>query len=456
MNLKLGQAQKFILWPLLFILIALWNIPHTIAGRYICEGLLLIAVLAYKPNWKLFFSANKALPIFFAYLLIQLLFFSTNYQEAFSNFRAEWMHFILFSVIGAGAGLTLGKSGSIKVLFLLGIAFSIPLYIHLSLSLLKAFELGAIPWGYWGINEIHGDLGYTALQASTLLFAYYFYQDKKNSKRLITLALIAVCVASPLLAGSRGGTGFVLIALLLVAIAYFFLSEGINIGLKNKIIGTLSALILITSIYQIGLMSDPNRWGGVISRLSIGLQGNPGDVYCNGITTLEDAIKSKGVIITPSIQKGLNSIVDGDGARVMAARSGAALTLDSPMGINQSKQAYQQAIVHKCNGQPAIFISHTHNAWIDTALAIGLPGAFLLLITLLVYAVRGYQALKGTTPTVSGFGIALFTSSCIWIARGVLDSTQRDQMLEMQAFILAFLLAIILAKKTELNKKYLI
>jgi hypothetical protein len=452
MNLKLGQVQKFIIWPLLFIVTALWNIPHTIASRYICEGLLLIVVLANKPNWKVFFNANKVLLIFFIYLIFQLLFFSTNYPLALNNFRAEWMHFILFSMIGAGTGLALGGGGSLKILFLLGIAFSIPLYIHLSLSLLKAFELGVIPWGYWGINEIHGDLGYTALQASILLFAYYFYQDKKKSKRLITLALIAVCVASPLLASSRGGTGFVLIALLLVATSYFFLSEDINIGLKNKIIGTLSALILITSIYQIGLMSDPNRWGGVISRLSIGLQGDPSDVYCNGITTLEDAIKSKGTVITPPIQKGLNSIVDGDGARVMAARSGAALTLDSPMGINQSKQAYQQAIVKKCNGQPAIFISHTHSAWIDTALAIGLPGAFLLLITLLAYAVKGYQALKSATPTVSGFGVALFTSSCIWIARGVLDSTQRDQMLEMQAFILAFLLAIILAKQTKLNE----
>ncbi|OZA13056.1 MAG: hypothetical protein B7Y05_10710, partial [Polynucleobacter sp. 24-46-87] len=98
---NLERLQNLIFFPLLFILIPLWNIPHTIAGRYICEGLLLIAVIIYKPNWRLFFSANKVLLIFFAYLLIQLLFFSTNYQQAFSNFRAEWMHFILFSIIGA-------------------------------------------------------------------------------------------------------------------------------------------------------------------------------------------------------------------------------------------------------------------------------------------------------------------------------------------------------------------
>jgi hypothetical protein len=447
-NLK--RFQNLIFFPLLLVLISLWNIPHTIAGRYICEGLLLIAVLAYKPDWKIFFSANKALLAFFAYLFIQLLFFSTDYQLAFSNFRSEWMHFILFSIIGAGAGLILAKNSSLKILFVLGIAFSIPLYIHLLLALVKGIKLGSIPWGYWGINEIHGDLGYTALQASILLFTYYLYQEK--SKRLITLALIAICVSSPLLAASRGGTGFVLLAIAFISLSYFFLSEGAKISLQNKIIGVLLVFIFIMGTYQIGVISDPNRWGGVISRLSIGFQGDPGAVYCDGINTLEDAIKSKGEVITPSIQKGLDSVVDGDGARIMAARSGAALMIDSPMGINQSKQAYQQAIVKRCGGQPTIFISHTHNAWIDTALAIGIPGALLLLMTLLAYARKGYRALKSTTASVAGFGIALFASSFIWIARGVLDSTQRDQMLEMQAFILAFLLAIILTKESESNK----
>ena len=450
MLLNLKKIQNLIFLAPLFILIPLWNIPHTIAGRYICEGLLLIAILAYRPNWKIFLNANKALLLFFAYLLIQLLFFSTNYQLAFSNFRSEWMHFILFSIIGAGAGLMLGKNSSLKILFALGIAFSIPLYIHLLLSLVKGIKLGSIPWGYWGINEIHGDLGYTALQASILLFTYYLYQEK--SKRLITLALIAVCVSSPLLAASRGGTGFVLIALAFISLSYFFLSDGAKISLQNKVIGVLLVFVFIMGTYQIGVMSDPNRWGGVISRLSIGFEGNPSAVYCNGITSLEDAIKSKGKMITPSIQKGLDSVVDGDGARVMAARSGVALTLESPMGINQSKQAYQQAIIKQCNGKPTIFISHTHNAWIDTALAIGIPGAFLLLITLLAYARRGYKALKSTNSSISGFGMALFASSCIWITRGVLDSTQRDQMLEMQAFILAFLLSIILTKESESNK----
>lgn len=454
MNLNLERFQKIAIFLLLLTLIPLWNIPHTIAGRYICEGLLLILVFANKPNWKPFFQANKALILFFIYLLLQLFFFSKNYQLAFSNFRSEWMHFILFSIIGAGVGLLSPKKDSIKVLLFLGIAFSIPLYIHLALSFIKGVEIGSIPWGYWGINEIHGDLGYTALQASIFLFTYFLYQPKSRLAKLTTIALLIICVCSPLLAASRGGTGFVFISIFLISLTYFFIGEGNKISLRNKLIGTLSILILITGVYQVGLKSDPNRWGGILSRVSLGFEGDPGSIYCEGIGSLESTLKSKGVIVTPTIQKGLDSIVDGDGARVMAARSGLSLTIENPMGIDQSKQAYQKAITKLCNGAPAIFISHTHNAWVDTALAIGLPGSALLLLALFTYMYRGRNALKANMPSIAPFGMALFASASLWILRGLLDSVLRDQMLEMQAFVLALLLGIIITKTPHLQREY--
>lgn len=455
MNLNLQRFQKITALLLLLILIPLWNTPHTIAGRYFCEGFLLILVFTYKSDWKTFFLANKALAFFFVYLFIQLIFFSKNYEIAFNNFRAEWMHFILFSIIGAGVGQLLEKWGSTKILLFLGIAFSIPLYTHLILSSIKGVQINSIPWGYWGINEIHGDLGYTALQASIFLFTYLLYQTKSRFLKLVTIILLAACIFSPLLASSRGGTGFVLIGILFISLAYFFIGEGYKVSLRNKLIGAISVFILIAATYQIGLINDPNRWGGIISRVSLGFEGDPNKLYCEGIGTLESTLKSKGVAITPEIQKGLSSIVDGDGARIMAARSGASLTIQNPMGIDQSRQSYQQAITKSCNSAPAIYISHTHNAWIDTALAIGIPGSALLLLVLLTYLSKGWGALISNMPSVTPFGMALFASAFLWILRGLLDSTQRDQMLEMQAFVLALLLGIIIAKglKYKENKR---
>lgn len=444
---NLERFQNLIFFPLLFILIPLWNIPHTIAGRYICEGLLLIAVLASKPNWKLFFSANKALLIFFAYLLIQLLFFSTNYQQAFSNFRAEWMHFILFSIIGAGIGLIYREKSSLKILLYLGIAFSIPLYIHLALFAVKSIAIKGIPWGYWGINEIHGDLGYTSLQASTLLFTYFLFSSKKSSESYWAILLIAPCIFSPLLAMSRGGTLFSVMAISLSTLAYILIGPKGTFSIKKFCLVLAGIFLAGFIVVQVGLKAQPERWGGITSRISLGFQAKANDVFCNGTGHLERYLKEKGVNITPQLKKDLGSIKDGDGQRVIAARSGASLIIEHPMGINQSRQAYQQAIIEYCQKNPEIFISHAHNAWIDTSLAIGIPGVILLMLSMLQYARKGYNAAtRKSSSTLHAFGIALFASAFLWLIRGFFDSTMRDQMLEMQSFSFSLLLGLIISR----------
>ena len=447
MYLNLEQFQKMALVTLLFILISIWNIPHTIAGRYTCELLLLIIVLAHKPNWKLFFQENKLLIIFFVYLFFQLIFFSTNYSLAISNFKSEWMHFIIFSIIGAGAGLIIGKYSSHKILLYLAIAFSIPLYIHLILSLIKGVSIGAIPWRYWGINEIHGDFAYPAMQASILLTTFYLYQTKNKMEKSLALGLIIACIASPLIAASRGGTGFTILAIPVVFMSHLFSSKTAGISLKKHRLQLLVIVAIAFGTIQIGVMSDPGRWGGVISRLASGFIEDATSIYCQGAQVLEDELLSKGLEITPEIKKRLDGMKDGDTMRAMAVISGYKLAINNPMGIDQSKQAFQVAMNKACNGPPTIFIAHAHNAWIDTALAIGIPGAILLLMAMLRYAKLGWIA-TASTATGSPYGLALFASACLWIARGVLDSTFRDQMLEMQAFVLALLLGIVISKKS--------
>jgi hypothetical protein len=448
MNFSFKNVHKSLFFLSLFVLIPLWNIPHTIAGRYICEAILLLTTISYKPNWNLFFRNIKILLVFFIYLFIQLIFFSKNFSIAFSNFRGEWMHFILFSIIGAGVGLTLGKMNVSKILLYLGIAFSIPLYIHIILFSYKGLSDGAVPWGYWGISEIHGDFGYPALEAGILIFTFYLYQATEKSERYIAIGLLGLCILSPLLATSRGGTGFTIAGLLFVFFCRLLIGNQSKTTFSKKLVYLLTALFLMLGVYKVGMISSPDRWGGIISRLSIGLQGNPSETYCNGIEALKAALTEKGIIITPEVQKGLDSVNDGDGARMMAARSGSMLVLQNPMGINQSKQAYQQAIATFCGYSPKIFIAHAHNAWIDTALAIGIPGAILLLLVLLQYGRLGYRALKENS-TATAYGAALLASSIMWILRGLLDSTMRDQMLEMQAFIFALLLGLILSTRNK-------
>ena len=439
-KLQLKEYKYYIFYLALFSLISLWNIPHTIAARYVCEGLLLILVLSSSLDWKPLLSKAKLTILFFAYLFIQLFFFSTDLKSGLSGFKSEWMHFILFSLAGAGTGIIASKQKSERTLLYLGTAFTLPLFIHLSLSAAKGIEIGAVPWGYWGINEIHGDLGYTALQAGVLLSTYFLGVAKTRSQKILSGILILACIISPVIAQSRGGVIFALAGITFTFTTYFLIVQKKNkFSIKGLLI-LISLVICVGFLVKTGISADPTRWGGAFSRALIGFQGDPNDLYCNGIDSLRNSLKANGVAITPQIEAGIKSVEDGDGARVMAARSGILMAFENPMGINGSKQAYQIAITRFCEKPPAIFISHTHNAWIDTSLAIGIPGAILLLLVMLNYGWQGFRMIKQGNR-INPFALALFVSAAIWILRGVLDSTLRDQMLEMQAFIFALLLA---------------
>ncbi len=430
----------------LFGLLPLWTIQHTIAARYLLAGLLLIIVVISNPDWKVFFQKNKILLIFFSYLIIHLVFFSTDFKIALDNFRAGWMKSILFSLLGAGAGLLITKDNPRKLLLYLGLAFSCPLLMHLGFSLLEGLKRGAIPWGYWGVNTFHGDLGYAALHASMFLSVFVLYQARNQYEKAFALFLLSACIASPLIASTRGGTAFVFISLIFVSLVNLAIQFNAKITLHRQLLGLLAILLVLMAVVKMGSVADPaNRgWNSLISRLEMGLKGDPLKINCEGIGVLRKALEDEGQVITPEISRALETINDGDGARVMTARAALLLSAANPMGINQSKRAYQIALSNVCN--PTILLAHAHVGWIDTALSIGIPGAILYFLVLLNFARLGLRSMQSDEIS-RPYAVALFTMSTIWIVRAFIDSTQRDHVLEMQLFTIAFLYGFIVSHK---------
>jgi hypothetical protein len=241
-----------------------------------------------------------------------------------------------------------------------------------------------------------------------------------------------------LIAKSRGGiiffwiTCFSSVVLLSIIKNYFF---------KRRILSiALIFICLISAIFalQISAKYDPERWNNISTRLMMGLQSHPKLVFCEGIDELRKELIEKNKSLRDEEQKALASVEDGDGARVMVARAGLMLIPENLMGINGSKEAYQIAITNYCGHEPQIFLSHTHNAWIDTALAVGPIGALLLLFyyfNLISFSIKTLTNNNKINP----YSFALCLTAILWLLRGILDSTLRDQMLEMQAFILSFL-----------------
>jgi O-Antigen ligase len=430
----------------LFLLLPLWNLPNTIALRYLLSLLLLIFVIFSDVDWKNFFKNNLLLIVLFFYILIQLIFFSTNFKLALHNFKSEWLKFILFAIAGIGCGKILHTKKIPNLLFYLGFFFAIPLIIHLFLSVWKGITIGHVPVGYWGINKTHGDLAYTAIHATIFLMVFYLFQANTFSQKFFTFALLSACIFSPLIASSRGGTAFVFLSIITILIFNNFIKIRSRWSPKHLILYTLGVGVLILGVYKVGEAFDPHRWNGTISRLEMGFKGDALRINCDGIESLETTLREEGVIITPQIAGILDSIKDGDGARMMAARTAIRLIPQHWMGINQSKLGYDLALEQACGHQPKIELSNAHNGWLDTALAIGFFGAILYFLVCCNFFRQGLKTCFKVTLDIIPYGVALSSLSIVWIIRSLFDSAQRDQMLEMQIFTLCLLSSYTLSK----------
>jgi len=440
MTLSIVKFKDFIFYLALFSLIPLWNIPHTIAARYACEALLLILVLCYSLNWKPILDRSKLIFVFVIYLLIQIFFFSSDLKVALFAFKSEWMHFILFSLAGAGSGLLIAKKQVSNILFYLGFAFSVPILIHLTLLAIKVFSVGYIPWAYSGLSISHGDLAYSSLQSVIFLSVFFLCQAKQASDKLLCVFLLFACVLSVVFAQSRGGLLFIVLSGLLTWITFiFFAKPNKSLNLKNIAL----AFLLLTAfalIAAFGSRHNPQRWLESPIRALSALNSDPFLGLCSTPNTSEFNDSEIQTTFNSEQIEARSRIMHADSARVILAKAGFVLSLDYPLGINGARGAYQQAIINYCGRLPFVEYSHTHNAWLDTSLAIGIPGAILLLLIMLNYGWQGFKMI-GRSKQLNPFALALFISAGVWIFRGMLDSSLRDQMLEMQAFILAFLLA---------------
>jgi hypothetical protein len=139
-----------------------------------------IFVLNHSLHWGPVLKRSKLILVFIIYLFIHIFFLSDDLKIALASFKSEWMHFILFSLAGAGSALLLAKKQIGHILLYLGLAFSLPILIHLTLLAIQGFSSGSIPWGYSGLSETHGDLAYPSLQAAIFLSVFCLIKVVEN------------------------------------------------------------------------------------------------------------------------------------------------------------------------------------------------------------------------------------------------------------------------------------
>lgn len=427
----MARSSTFWIGLLAACYLAVLPMADTIALRNVALFFLLLCLVWHFRNGRVSLQWPIPLPLpLFLWVIYLLLFpfIANSPATALESLREQWGKGVLAMLAGAGVGAIFynKKRGTA---FYLGAVSAMPILVHLCLFAWKTWTTSSIPWGYWGRETHHADLGYAAGQSVVLLVASIVAGHKKNVRPL-AMTLIIACLLSTTLAYSRAGLAFSLIGGLLVVMAFF--ATSVKLRRMQIFFSSVGVIALGAFVLTIAAKNDV-RWRNMTSELVAGFYGDAIQLQCEGTAIVESEIFANYGVESNRI---IYSVHYGDASRIVALRAGAALALKNPWGSDGSRQAFQKLLRQEC-ANPVISMAHTHNGWLDTALALGWPGAILYLGVLLFFIKQGFAHLQHGGG-VNGWGLVLVALSGFWILRGFTDSVFRDHMLEMQGFVLAY------------------
>lgn len=420
--------------------LAVLPMAKTMAFRNVTLLALLLCLVWHFRKVRPSFRWPLPLILWAGYLLIFPL-ISDSPVAAFESFLKQWGRGLLAMLAGAGVAMIFYDKNK-GAAFYLGLFSVVPILVHLVLFGAKALTTSSMPWGYWGRETHHADLGYAAGHAVVLLAAAV--AAGKNVRRPWALILMATCFLSTAIAHSRAGFAFALLGGVLVFLTAYL--ANMTQRRTRYLVGALGVLFIGGLILAMATQHDP-RWRTMTAQLQEGFKGNALQMQCEGTATIEpDIIARYGA--GEQAQRMISSVQYGDGSRVVVVRAGVDLALKHPWGSDGSRQAFQKLLRQECPS-PVISMSHTHNGWLDTVLALGWLGAALYLLVFLYFFRQGVVSLR-QGGGLNEWALVLVALSGFWILRGFTDSVFRDHMIEMQGFVLSY--AAVMIRKVQTLK----
>ena len=478
--------SKALFW-LLLSLLAIFPISSTIALRNLMLLLLsatFLVLLGFRHGRFAYplRQSLKTLPfpiLFWVGFLFLFPLWARQSATAWRSLGMEWIEALLAGFVGFAAFHWLGRRG--PGLLALGFASAVPLILHLLLciaallgllsnafyadptistlwdSLVHPMAYQANPhWtlqqlmhGFRGIEPMHGNLGYPACQAIALFGAHLVHaiRGRNSSGQLLSIGGIALCFLSILIAQSRGA---ILYAFLIMALCFALAKSGLGTvaasskgddkshgSWRGMVLGLVTVGLLLSVTYQY-VKRDP-RWFNMADSVQAAFAiQDPTKVICEGLdSTTQDAIRlhlqGRDPVYVQAVIEGLKS----DGGRVLLLRVGWQLVRENPLGLDGSRHSYQKLIAEKCGHTPMMQFAHSHNSWLDLALALGWMGAFAFASMMVYFLYSGLSGMRSNPD--SPWAMALVLISSFWILRGFADSVYREHYMQMQLLLLMYL-----------------
>ena len=374
------------IWPVwLFLLVAIYPVPHTIALRNL---LLLIGLLGLAWHWRVTLHALSTLrrrltwlaasawilAALTVWIVIHGLVIAPLPAMALDRARADWLMPLLLVAIGATVASRSQNGAALR-----GLVMALALHIFL-VAIFQCWQW--LTLGHWPFGIVP--------------FAERDYQSTLNG---FLIALLLADRLSSLIAGraplnfSPGAAWILLISAL-----------GVDVLLRVRN-GTVVSIVLLTVAVAI-LLADSRyrkRWrlrialavgfatllGGMSVRGDIRWQGFSESVVI-GMESNSSFWMTGDPNQLPSTSSG-NPLEQSAYARAAWARQAVEAIVRKPLGIGYGHDAFGRAIAEKYGHKG---MGSSHSGWLDIALGIGIPGLALLLALGVATVVAGWRRFR--------------------------------------------------------------
>lgn len=433
----LEVAGLLLVGALLFV----WSLPGTIALRslLLLAAILLLSSTLTRANFRRTVGMAR-LPLLLIGLLtlwfvVQAVSISPETAWALGELYSQWLPALLSLALGLMLGRSTGQgngNGAGTSMLATGVV--------LVLGLQAAIAVAQSIWHWMSHGELIRQLVPLTggkLEMSfvlNLLLAFltvdFFCRATRRPPILqlpqwAVLALLLVAFASAYLAGARNGILGILF-LSVSAISLFVFDQRRRLGVARTLFSACAIVIALAAFGVVHYQSDP-RWQTFSETAKLAWK-------IDFKTPLEDDWNK-----LPRLSNGQPADQSAY-VRISFIRTGLDLIAQLPLGHGYGRNAFGHALMALGQARHG----HAHSGWIDLGVGGGWPALLLWAAFLANLIAAGLLAfLKRGNP----HGLLLFFITTGFAGRMVLDSVNKDHMLQMFLFLAGLLL--ILARRQD-------
>ncbi len=425
----MGKIALTLILGLFFV----WSLPGVPALRHLLLFFSLL-LLAWLTPWRSLVAVWRAnrwplalLGIFTVWLLVQAVFISHETLWALKELKSQWLKALLALALGillarASRADQLAR-GPVITTALMGVLI-VQTVIAVGESVAYWFAHGELLRGMVPLTGGKLEMSFILnilLAALTvdLLFRACYRRRFLQLPPVAVVGAVMLGLASMYLADTRNGA---------IGVLFLAVSAGIVYGLdtyrqkgaRRALLGGALALTLVIGLATISYRSE-SRWQ--VFAESAGLGWN--------IDSQRAWLDSERYPY-PQLQNG--APVDASAyVRIAFIHAGLRLIREYPWGVGYGRNAFSHALRETEEAR----VGHAHSGWIDIGIGGGIPAVVLWLLFMgSLIGIGGMRYFRHQNP----YGLWLFLLASGYMGRMLLDSVNRDHMLQMFPFLVGYLL----------------